>query len=149
MHDIIRELERRREAAYQGGGQKRIEAQHARGKLTARERLEILLDEGSFEEFDTFVEHRSTDFGMEKTRVPGDGVVERSFGDRGDGEHPDRADGEGDGEHARHDAPRGTAELAEHAPHHRTAANCRVGVTAVGSGSGPVLVARWSTIRAT
>jgi propionyl-CoA carboxylase beta chain len=75
MHDIIRELERRREAAYKGGGEKRIEAQHARGKLTARERLEILLDENSFEEFDTFVEHRSTDFGMEKTRVPGDGVV--------------------------------------------------------------------------
>ena len=75
MHDIIRELERRRAAAHMGGGEKRIEAQHARGKLTARERVEILLDEGSFEEFDTFVEHRSTDFGMEATRVPGDGVV--------------------------------------------------------------------------
>src|SRR6185436_14485872 len=53
----------------------RVEAQHARGKLTARERLEILLDEGSFEEFDTFVEHRSVEFGMDATRVPGDGVV--------------------------------------------------------------------------
>ena len=75
MQEIIRELERRRAAAHLGGGQKRIDAQHARGKLTARERLEILLDEGSFEEFDTFVEHRSTDFGMEASRIPGDGVV--------------------------------------------------------------------------
>ena len=75
MHDIIRELERRRAAAQLGGGEKRIEAQHARGKLTARERLDILLDEGSFEEFDTFVEHRSTDFGLEANRIPGDGVV--------------------------------------------------------------------------
>ena len=58
-----------------GGGQKRIDAQHARGKLTARERIELLLDEGSFEEFDMFVEHRCTDFGMEKTKIPGDGVV--------------------------------------------------------------------------
>src|SRR3977135_2423183 len=58
-----------------GGGEKRIEAQHARGKLTARERIELLLDKGSFEEFDMFVEHRSTEFGMEKTKVPGDGVV--------------------------------------------------------------------------
>ena len=57
------------------GGTARIEAQHKRGKLTARERLELLLDEGSFEEFDMFVEHRCTDFGMEKTKVPGDGVV--------------------------------------------------------------------------
>ena len=58
-----------------GGGEKRIAAQHARGKLTARERIELLLDKGSFEEFDMFVEHRSTEFGMEKTKVPGDGVV--------------------------------------------------------------------------
>ena len=75
MHDIILELKRRRDAAHGGGGEKRVEAQHARGKLTARERVEILLDEGSFEEFDTFVEHRSVEFGMEATRVPGDGVV--------------------------------------------------------------------------
>jgi propionyl-CoA carboxylase beta chain len=75
MHEIIKELERRRAAAQMGGGEKRIDAQHARGKLTARERLDILLDEGSFEEFDTFVEHRSTDFGMEANRIPGDGVV--------------------------------------------------------------------------
>ncbi|MFJ5487879.1 acyl-CoA carboxylase subunit beta, partial [Hansschlegelia beijingensis] len=58
-----------------GGGEKRIAAQHARGKLTARERLEILLDPGSFEEYDMFVEHRSSDFGMEKQKIPGDGVV--------------------------------------------------------------------------
>jgi propionyl-CoA carboxylase beta chain len=58
-----------------GGGEKRIEAQHTRGKLTARERIELLLDEGSFEEFDMFVEHRCTDFGMEQTQGPGDGVV--------------------------------------------------------------------------
>ncbi|MEZ5856827.1 MAG: carboxyl transferase domain-containing protein [Hyphomicrobiaceae bacterium] len=58
-----------------GGGEKRIEAQHKRGKLTARERIDLLLDEGSFEEFDMYVEHRSTDFGMEKTKIPGDGVV--------------------------------------------------------------------------
>ncbi|MGJ8610777.1 MAG: carboxyl transferase domain-containing protein, partial [Octadecabacter sp.] len=75
MTDILQELEDRREAARMGGGQKRIDAQHARGKLTARERISLLLDEGSFEEFDTFVTHRSTDFGMEKTRPAGDGVV--------------------------------------------------------------------------
>ena len=56
-------------------GSKRIEAQHARGKLTARERLELLLDEGSFEEFDMYVEHRCIEFGMEGSKVPGDGVV--------------------------------------------------------------------------
>src|SRR5690606_31695982 len=71
----IPELERRREAARMGGGEKRIEAQHAKGKLTARERLDILLDEGSFEELDMFVEHNCTDFGMEAQRIPGDGVV--------------------------------------------------------------------------
>ncbi|MGN6582482.1 MAG: carboxyl transferase domain-containing protein, partial [Rhizobiaceae bacterium] len=64
MKDVLVELERRRQIARQGGGAARIEAQHARGKLTARERIEIFLDEGSFEEFDMFVEHRSTDFGM-------------------------------------------------------------------------------------
>ncbi|WP_075219690.1 acyl-CoA carboxylase subunit beta [Acuticoccus yangtzensis] len=75
MKDVLIELERRRDEARAGGGAKRIEAQHARGKLTARERIEVLLDEGSFEEFDMFVEHRCTDFGMEKTKYPGDGVV--------------------------------------------------------------------------
>ncbi len=75
MHDIIEELDRRRAAARMGGGAKRIEAQHAKGKLTARERLELLLDEGSFEEWDMFVEHRCTDFGMADNKVPGDGVV--------------------------------------------------------------------------
>jgi propionyl-CoA carboxylase beta chain len=75
MQDIIRALERKRAAARQGGGKKRIEAQHAKGKLTARERIELLLDEGSFEEYDMFVEHRCVDFGMGKQTVPGDGVV--------------------------------------------------------------------------
>jgi propionyl-CoA carboxylase beta chain len=72
---ILEELERRREVARLGGGTRRIESQHAKGKLTARERLDLLLDEGSFEEFDMFVEHRATDFGMADQRVPGDGVV--------------------------------------------------------------------------
>ena len=75
MHDIVQELDRRRAQARLGGGEKRIAAQHAKGKLTARERLELLLDEGSFEEWDLFVEHRSHDFGMDKNRIPGDGVV--------------------------------------------------------------------------
>ncbi len=75
MQEILKELERRREAARMGGGQRRIDAQHKRGKLTARERLEILLDPDSFEEYDMFVEHRSTDFGMADQKVPGDGVV--------------------------------------------------------------------------
>ncbi len=75
MSANIAEMERRRNAAHLGGGQKRIDAQHAKGKLTARERLEILLDEGSFEELDTYVEHDCIDFGMETQRVPGDGVV--------------------------------------------------------------------------
>ncbi len=75
VRDIIEKLEARREAARLGGGQRRIDAQHAKGKLTARERLEVLLDAGSFEEFDMFVEHRSSEFGMEQQRVPGDGVV--------------------------------------------------------------------------
>ena len=75
MKEVIEELEIRRDKARIGGGTSRIEAQHARGKLTARERLELLLDEGSFEEFDMYVEHRCIDFGMEKSRVPGDGVV--------------------------------------------------------------------------
>ena len=75
MQDILRELERRREQARLGGGQRRIDAQHTRGKLTARERIEILLDPGSFEEFDMFVEHRTHEFGMADQKVPGDGVV--------------------------------------------------------------------------
>ncbi|MEE8308145.1 MAG: acyl-CoA carboxylase subunit beta [Gammaproteobacteria bacterium] len=75
MQNIIEELERRRQAAIQGGGQKRIDAQHAKGKLTARERLELLLDEDSFNEWDMYVEHRCTDFGMAEQSVPGDGVV--------------------------------------------------------------------------
>ena len=75
MTDILAELERRRAEARVGGGQRRIDAQHARGKLTARERLDLLLDEGSFEEFDMFVSHRSTDFGMENNRPAGDGVI--------------------------------------------------------------------------
>ena len=75
MDAIARELERRRAAARLGGGERRMAAQHAKGKLTARERLELLLDPGSFEEFDMFVEHRATDFGMAEKRAPGDGVV--------------------------------------------------------------------------
>ena len=75
MQDILEELDRRRAQARAGGGEKRIAAQHAKGKLTARERIGLLLDEGSFEEFDMFVEHRSHDFGMDAQRIPGDGVV--------------------------------------------------------------------------
>ncbi|MGH6866325.1 MAG: acyl-CoA carboxylase subunit beta [Methyloceanibacter sp.] len=75
MKEVLEELEIRREKARAGGGQVRIETQHKRGKLTARERLSLLLDDGSFEEFDMYVEHRCTDFGMEKSKVPGDGVV--------------------------------------------------------------------------
>ncbi len=75
MQHIIRALEEKRAAAHVGGGERRIDAQHAKGKLTARERLEVLLDPGSFEEFDMFVEHRNSDFGMADQKVPGDGVV--------------------------------------------------------------------------
>lgn len=75
MRDIIAEIEKRRENARLGGGQERIDAQHARGKLTARERIDLLMDENSFEEFDMYVEHRCTDFGMEDRKIPGDGVV--------------------------------------------------------------------------
>ncbi len=75
MKDILHELERRREEARLGGGQKRIDSQHAKGKLTARERIDLLLDEGSFEEFDMFKTHRCTDFGMEQHQTYGDGVV--------------------------------------------------------------------------
>ncbi len=75
MQNILAELEARRDTARQGGGPVRIAAQHSKGKLTARERIELLLDEGSFEEFDMFVAHRCTDFGMEQQRPAGDGVV--------------------------------------------------------------------------
>ncbi len=72
MATTIQELERRRELARIGGGEKRIDAQHSKGRLTARERLSVLLDQGSFEEYDMFVEHNATDFGMESQKVPGD-----------------------------------------------------------------------------
>src|SRR5436190_1680862 len=75
MRDILERLEERRANARLGGGQKRIEAQHARGKLTARERIDLLMDPGSFEEFDMFVEHRCIDFNMGRSKIPGDGVV--------------------------------------------------------------------------
>jgi len=75
MQDVIEALEARRERARLGGGQARIDRQHEKGKLTARERVEVLLDEGSFEEFDMFVEHGCADFGMENQKIPGDGVV--------------------------------------------------------------------------
>ena len=75
LKDILEQLDDRRADARLGGGQGRIDAQHGRGKLTARERIDLLLDEGSFEEFDMFVAHRCTDFGMEKQRPAGDGVV--------------------------------------------------------------------------
>ena len=75
MSANIAEMEQRRAAARLGGGQARIDAQHARGKLTARERLDILLDEGSFEELDMYVEHNCADFGMPDKTIPGDGVV--------------------------------------------------------------------------
>ncbi len=75
MQAILDELSNRRSEARLGGGQNRIKAQHAKGKLTARERLEVLLDEGSFEEFDMFMAHRCAEFGMEKIHYPGDGVI--------------------------------------------------------------------------
>ena len=75
MQEILEQLEAKREAARMGGGKRRIKAQHERGKLTARERIELLLDPDSFEETDMFVEHRCVDFGMAEQRVPGDGVV--------------------------------------------------------------------------
>ncbi|MCB1442376.1 MAG: acyl-CoA carboxylase subunit beta [Methyloceanibacter sp.] len=75
MKEVIEELEIRRAKARMGGGQARIDAQHKRGKLSARERLQLLLDDNSFEEFDMYVEHRCSDFGMSETKVPGDGVV--------------------------------------------------------------------------
>ncbi|MER8944276.1 acyl-CoA carboxylase subunit beta [Mesorhizobium sp. M0915] len=75
MRGVLEQLEVRRAQARMGGGHKRIDAQHAKGKLTARERLVVLLDEGSFEEYDMYVTHRATDFGMDAQKVAGDGVV--------------------------------------------------------------------------
>ncbi|MDI6835959.1 MAG: acyl-CoA carboxylase subunit beta [Rhizobiaceae bacterium] len=75
MRLILDQLEARRAEAHAGGGQRRIDAQHAKGKLTARERIEVLLDEGSFEEYDMYVTHRCTDFGMPEQKIAGDGVV--------------------------------------------------------------------------
>jgi len=75
MHEIIAQLEAKRAQARLGGGQKRIDTQHGKGKLTARERLDVLLDPGSFEEYDMFVTHRAVDFDMADTIIPGDGVV--------------------------------------------------------------------------
>ena len=75
MHDIIEQLEAKRALARLGGGEKRIAAQHSKGKLTARERIELLLDAGTFEEWDMFVEHRCADFGMDQNKIRGDGVV--------------------------------------------------------------------------
>ena len=69
MKDVLLELRKRRENARLGGGSNRIEAQHSKGKLTARERIEILMDQDSFEEFDMFVSHRCTDFDMEKSNL--------------------------------------------------------------------------------
>src|ERR1700743_1760985 len=75
MRDKLERLERVIAESAQGGGEKRVKAQHAKGKLSARERLDLLLDEGSFVEFDRFVVHRSTDFGLEDEKYYGDGVV--------------------------------------------------------------------------
>ena len=75
MDDIIQTLEDKRAQARLGGGQRRIDSQHAKGKLTARERIEVFLDAGSFEEWDMFVEHDCKEFGMAEQKVPGDGVI--------------------------------------------------------------------------
>jgi len=72
---FVQKLEEKREQALLGGGADRIAKQHEKGKLTARERIELLLDEGSFREYDMFVEHRCTDFGLDKQKYPGDGVI--------------------------------------------------------------------------
>ena len=74
-HDPIEEMRRREREAGEGGGAERRERQHATGKLLARERIELLLDEGTFEELDRFVTHRTTDFGMSEQRPPGDGFI--------------------------------------------------------------------------
>src|ERR1043165_3797082 len=75
MESKIKTLDEKIQSAQKGGGDKRIESQHKKGKLTARERIHFLVDEGSFEEIGAFVYHRSNDFGMQKQKVPGDGVV--------------------------------------------------------------------------
>ncbi|MFQ5882407.1 MAG: carboxyl transferase domain-containing protein, partial [Candidatus Methylomirabilales bacterium] len=75
IEEKLKELRRRKEAALAGGGPERIERQHKAGKLTARERLDLLLDPGSFIELDMLVTHRCTDFGLEKQKIPGDAVV--------------------------------------------------------------------------
>ncbi|MEX1148081.1 MAG: carboxyl transferase domain-containing protein, partial [Sphingomonadales bacterium] len=75
MQQILEKLEQKRAEARAGGGERRVEAQHGRGKLTARERIELLIDPDSFEEYDMFVEHRCTDFDMQDQKYPGDGVV--------------------------------------------------------------------------
>ena len=75
MEQQRKRLNELREQALQGGGEKRIESQHAKGKLTARERLNLLLDPGTFEELGMLVKHRSTNFGLDKQQFLGDGVV--------------------------------------------------------------------------
>ena len=75
MREILKKLDSKRRRAIEGGGESRQDSQHKKGKLTARERIEILLDEGTFEEWDMFVEHRCSEFDMENQKVPGDGVV--------------------------------------------------------------------------
>ncbi|MFT6300456.1 MAG: propionyl-CoA carboxylase beta chain [Saprospiraceae bacterium] len=75
MREVIEQLAEKRKQANLGGGQRRIDVQHKKGKLTARERIELLLDRDTFEEWDTFVEHRCTDFGIDQEHIPGDGVV--------------------------------------------------------------------------
>lgn len=75
MKDVLKELQKKKDRAKLSGGLKRLESQHAKGKLSARERISVLADKGTFIEYDMFVEHRSTDFGMEKNKIPGDGVV--------------------------------------------------------------------------
>ncbi len=71
----LEELESRKRQSELGGGEERVARQHADGKLTARERISLLFDPGSFQELDQLVVHRSTDFGMDKQRIPGDGVI--------------------------------------------------------------------------
>jgi propionyl-CoA carboxylase beta chain len=73
--DMLKNLEKLNRESLKGGGEKRINAQHEKGKLTARERIDLLVDEGSFVEIDRLVKHRSNDFGLDKQRIPGDGVV--------------------------------------------------------------------------
>ena len=75
MNNKIKQLKQKRGEALLGGGKTRIDSQHKKGKLTARERLHFLMDEGSFQEIGMLVAHRSTDFGMEKEKYPGDGVI--------------------------------------------------------------------------